>query len=67
VAGEFDDALVARDCAPHDVTPRVIRQCTEHTIEVGWGDRHQYNHMVVLATYHARALLDRDTLEMPTR
>ena len=48
VAGQLDHALLGADGAADDVAARVIGQSAEQAIEVGRGDLHGYNHMVVL-------------------
>ena len=41
VAGDFDDALLGRDRAAHDVAPGVIGEGAKHVVEVGRRDLHQ--------------------------
>ena len=45
--GQLDDALLAIDRPADDVPSSGVREGAEHPVEVGRGDLHRYNHMVV--------------------
>jgi hypothetical protein len=47
MASQLGHALLGVDRAPNDIPPGGVGQSAEHTVEVGWGDLHLYNHMVV--------------------